>query len=107
MANYGIEIWRQDGSFFASPDYTPMVLCHVIDFSINVANWHGVAVATNIPAGMNALVFYRAMANAAPGLPLYLSENGAINGCIVPLMLIPLQEYGVIRYIFFLIWLPH
>ncbi|AHF77885.1 Phage-like protein [Sodalis praecaptivus] len=78
MANYGMEIWRQDGSFFASPQYTPMVLVKVIDLTVT-AQTGGItqSYATGIPSSQRAILFIKATSDNKVGALTSLEINNS------------------------------
>ncbi|QKJ87397.1 hypothetical protein PMPD1_2455 [Paramixta manurensis] len=74
---YGMELRRDDGSWFASPDYTPLNLVQVIDQSFPRNNAVNINVQTNVPNAQQCLVFVRSVTQT--GCCIYKVNNGA-NG---------------------------
>lgn len=75
---YGMSIRTDAGQFVASPDVTPLLLAQVIDYA--VPSGGNVQIQTNIPNGINCIVFQRA---SVAGCGCFLSVvNGSVNKVI-------------------------
>lgn len=59
-----MEIWDSDGNFFASPDFTPMILNQIISSEMNNRNQQ-YRIKTNIESGKKLLVFYKSYSGRA------------------------------------------
>ncbi|UCS82857.1 hypothetical protein vBYenSP400_67 [Yersinia phage vB_YenS_P400] len=72
---YTMEITRDDGIVFASPEFTPSVLIQVMDVTANYTQDSAAEYyfQTNIPNGISCLVFHRNL----DGAILYFIEQGS------------------------------
>jgi hypothetical protein len=71
----GMKISRRDGTFFASPDFTPLMLVQVQD--VNVQSEIGQPViGTNVPNGKQCFMFARARDDASAGIYAYVRNGG-------------------------------
>ena len=76
MADYGMQIYRSDGRWFTSPEYTPLVLVQVSDVTLPFSQSGTTIINTNVPNGSLCMMFSRLL-DVDAGFNCYIADGPA------------------------------